>query len=125
MPILEAMACGKPVIVTGEGPAPEFCAADTGYLILAREIAVAEPPPPLGKFTSEWTWFEPDVNVLAQTMRHVFENREEAMQRGRAAAERVARTLSWDHVTKMYLERIGRLTQMEPSAVFAGEKVSV
>ena len=125
MPILEAMACGKPVIVTGEGPAPEFCAVDTGYLIPAREIAVTEPPPPLGKFSSEWTWFEPDVTVLAQTMRRVFEDREEAMRRGRGAAERVARTLSWDHVTKMYLDRIGRLTQMEPSAVFAGEKVSV
>ena len=125
MPILEAIACGKPVIVTGEGPAPEFCSADTGYLIPAREVAITEPPPPLGKFTSEWTWFEPDVKVLAETMRHVFENRDEAMQRGRSAAERVARTLTWDHVTKIYLERIARLTQMEPSAVFAGEKVSV
>src|SRR5204862_8049639 len=33
MPVLEAMACGLPVIVTGGGPTDEFCPEDAGWRI--------------------------------------------------------------------------------------------
>jgi glycosyltransferase involved in cell wall biosynthesis len=124
MPIAEAMGCGKPVIVTGEGAAKEFCPSDCGYLIPAREVAVPEPPPPLGKLTSEWTWFEPEVAILARTMRHVYEHREEALQRGQNAAAHIERTLTWDRVTSMYLDRIAQLTESRFAKVSAGEQLS-
>jgi len=111
MPIAEAMACGKPVIVTGEGPAPEFCPPDCGYLIPAREVAVPNPAPTLGELTGEWTWFEPDVTILARTMRHVYEHREEAKEHGQNAATTIRRMLSWDRVLPMYLQRVAELTR--------------
>ncbi len=124
MPIAEAMACGKPVIVTGEGPAPEFCPPDCGYLIPAREVAVPDPAPSLGELTGEWTWFEPDVTILARTMRHVYENREEATERGQNAAATIRRTLAWDRVLPTYLQRVAQLTRGESAEVFAGAHLS-
>jgi glycosyltransferase involved in cell wall biosynthesis len=110
MPLIEAMACGKPVVTTAAGPAPEFCSEECAYLLPATEIPVTEPPPPLGEFTGEWTWFEPDVNALAETLRSIYENRAEAAQKGQRAAELVLQTHSWARVTQLYLERVAQLT---------------
>lgn len=115
MPIAEALACGKPVIVTAGGPAPEFCAPDCGYFVPARESAVPEPPPPFGEFTGNWTWLEPDVKVLACVMRHIYEHPEEAAERGREAARAIRRRHTWNQVSSMYLQRIGQLTQSKPT----------
>jgi glycosyltransferase involved in cell wall biosynthesis len=106
MPVAEAMACGKPVIVTAAGPAPEFVPAELGYWVPARRVPVPEPPPPLGALAGEFTWFEPDVDALAARLREVFENRAEAARRGAACAEHIRRTLSWPRVRRLYLDRI-------------------
>jgi glycosyltransferase involved in cell wall biosynthesis len=115
MPMIEAMACGKPIIATGEGPAVEFCSPETGYLIPAREVPVPEAPPPVGKFSGEWTWFEPDVAALAHTMRYVYEHREEAAGRGQKAANKIRDTLTWERVLPMYVERVAHLVGSDAS----------
>jgi glycosyltransferase involved in cell wall biosynthesis len=106
MPVAEAMACGRPVIVTAAGPAPEFVPAELGYWVPARRALVPEPPPPLGALAGDFTWFEPDVDALAARMREVFENRAEAARRGAAAANHIRRTLAWQCVSRLYLERV-------------------
>lgn len=110
MPIMEAMACGKPVVTTAAGPALEFCRAEDSYFVRAKEVALADEPPPLGEMSREWTWFEPDLIELAETLRSVYENREEAAQRGQAAAEAVARKYCWPRITQDYLDRVMALT---------------
>jgi glycosyltransferase involved in cell wall biosynthesis len=109
MPVAEAMACGKPVIVTSAGPAPEFVPAELGYWVPARRVLVPEPPPPLGAFSGDFTWFEPDVDALAARLREVFENRAEAARRGAEGAEHVRRTLGWRRIGRLYLERVEAL----------------
>jgi glycosyltransferase involved in cell wall biosynthesis len=109
MPLIEAMACGKPVVTTGAGPALEFCSEQEGYLIPAQEVEVPEPAPPLGPLSSKWTWFEPSIASLAQTMRQVYEHRDEAANRGRKAAARIERGFTWKRILPIYLERIQRL----------------
>jgi glycosyltransferase involved in cell wall biosynthesis len=106
MPLIEAMACGKPVITTGAGPAMEFCTEQEGYLVAAREVEVPEPPPPLGSLSSQWTWFEPSAPALASTMRRVFEHRDEAAAKGRNAAASIESRFTWKRILPMYLERI-------------------
>ncbi|MBI1749437.1 MAG: glycosyltransferase [Acidobacteria bacterium] len=109
LPLAEAMACGKPVITTGRGPATEFCPPEHTYFIFAQEVVVPEDPPPLGEPAAEFTWFEPDAEELARTMRHVFEHREEARQRGAAAGEQIRASHNWARVRAQYLERIRHL----------------
>jgi glycosyltransferase involved in cell wall biosynthesis len=109
MPLAEAMACAKPVITTAEGPSKDFCLPEFSYLIPAREVAIPEAPPAFGPLSCEFTWYEPDVAELARTMRHAFENREEAARRGVAAAKKVRAELDWNAVTGKYRVRIDSL----------------
>jgi glycosyltransferase involved in cell wall biosynthesis len=109
MPLIEAMACGKPIITTGEGPAVEFCSADEGYPIPAEDVAIPEPPPPVGRLSGQWTWFEPNIAELAKTMRHVYEHREEAASKGRKAAAAIERGFTWKRILPMYLERVRQM----------------
>ena len=59
-----------------------------------------DPPPPFGEFTSERTWFEPDL-VEPAALRAIYENREEAARRGNIAAEPIAQNprLAPSHAT--------------------------
>jgi glycosyltransferase involved in cell wall biosynthesis len=116
MPLLEAMACGKPVVTTAAGPALDFCSAETAYLIPAEETLVPDPLPPFGELTSSWTWFEPDPSCLATALRSIYENQREAQQRGALAAESVAQKYTWTQVTRLYLDRISHLTGQQRSS---------
>lgn len=111
MPLLEAMACGKPVITSAEGPAKEFCAESNSYLVSAAADLVLDMPPPLGPIVGGFTWFEPNFLELVQTLRHVYENVQEAAAKGRVAARSV-RHLTWRHVTAQYAARIRKLCNL-------------
>jgi glycosyltransferase involved in cell wall biosynthesis len=74
--------------------------------VAAHEEEVPEEPPPLGPLTGKFTWFEPNFAELVRTLRHVYENRDEAAQRGRAASRYVCQEFSWARVTSLYAERI-------------------
>jgi glycosyltransferase involved in cell wall biosynthesis len=113
MPLLEAMACGKPVITTGEGPAREFCPEDCSYFIPAKQAAIPGGIPGFGELAGEPTWFEPDPKELAAAMRDVFENQAEAAIRGNRAGEVIRPAYNWKRVTEMYIERIASLTGQE------------
>jgi glycosyltransferase involved in cell wall biosynthesis len=123
MPLVEAMACGKPVITTALGPSQEFCSPETSYLVPAREVEVPDALPPLGELSTEWTWFEPDVAQLAQTMLYVYSHREEAAERGAAAAKAIRRTHAWPRISQMYLSRIRNLVGVSKLGESEGEEV--
>jgi len=113
MPALEAMACGKPVITTAEGPSQDFCSPATEYLVPAIECQVPEDPPAFGPLAGEFTWFEPDPVALAGALRRVYQDRQEAARRGAAAAARVRDRFAWSRIMRIYQERIRALTAAE------------
>jgi glycosyltransferase involved in cell wall biosynthesis len=113
MPLLEAMACGKPVIATREGPASEFCPPECSWLISAKTVPIPNGIGGLGELAAEPTWFEPDAEELARAMREVYENRREAMRRGARAGEQIRPAFHWHRITRMYLDRISEMMERE------------
>lgn len=109
LPIAEAMASGRPVIVTGYGPALDFCPEDIAYLIRSRERYFPEKR--VGDTeTVDFPWLaEPDRDVLAALMKHVVEHPNEAAARGRAGTAFIRAHFTWDDAAKVVMTRIGEL----------------
>jgi glycosyltransferase involved in cell wall biosynthesis/tetratricopeptide (TPR) repeat protein len=106
LPAAEAMACEKPVIVTGYGAALDYCDEDTAFLIPAQMVPFHEKR--VGDIeTVDFPHFaEPDHNALVSLLRTVRKEREEAQRRGRAARQRVLERLTWDHSARLVHQRL-------------------
>jgi hypothetical protein len=115
MPVLEAMACGLPVITTAGGPTDEFCPPPAGWRIdsTRAEISAAT----LGEFTPVSTpWMlEPDLDQLVELLQAAAADPGERAARGRAART-AAEALSWDAVAARYEQRIAALVSLTPQA---------
>jgi glycosyltransferase involved in cell wall biosynthesis len=109
MPLAEALACGKPVITTGLGPAREFCPEDASYFIRAEEAPMREPPVHMGPLTGRCNWFEPDVRHLAETMRYIYDHRDEVTRKAAVASQRIRETHNWKRVLGLCRDRIHAL----------------
>ncbi|MEA2688096.1 MAG: hypothetical protein QOD51_703 [Candidatus Eremiobacteraeota bacterium] len=108
LPMLEALACGLPVIATAGGAADAFLDDDVAYRI------PAERRPLTGvmrgeQLAGEGWWLEPDVDALAQTMRHVATHREEARAKALRGSERARRDWTWDRAGAIAAERLRKL----------------
>ncbi|MGH9366321.1 MAG: glycosyltransferase [Thermoanaerobaculia bacterium] len=108
MPLIEAMACGLPTIATDWGAHTEFVHEGISYPLRARGTipAVAKCP-----YYEGFSWADPDPEHLRFLLRHVYENREEALGRGAAAAREVAQKWTWAHSARKI---IARLDALEP-----------
>ncbi len=109
LPILEAMACGLPVIVTGRGAALDYCTEQTAYLVPAKEtlFPTGEWPPELPTVRPA-TWFEPDLAALRRLMRHAFEHRGEGRRKGALACAHVHGCYAWSRTVEEMVPRLER-----------------
>jgi hypothetical protein len=109
LPVLEAMSCGLPVVVTGGGATDDFVDDNVGYQIPStrREFGNREIS---GVKTVGNLWMlEPDAGALTQAMRRVVENPEEAWQKGKCARQVVVEHWDWRESARKALDRINSL----------------
>lgn len=86
MPIMEAMACGLPVIATYWSAQQAFLNDRNSYPLQASLIDAEAKCP----YYQGFKWADPDERHLEALLRHVYENRDEAAEKGRQAARDVA-----------------------------------
>ncbi|HEY3612972.1 MAG TPA: glycosyltransferase, partial [Gaiellales bacterium] len=110
LPVLEAMACGLPVVVTAGGPTDEFCPDDACWRIASERRLL--PGHAIGTLeTLERPWMlEPDRASLVAVLRELEAAPAERTRRG-AAARRTAEAYSWDAIADAYAARIGSLAR--------------
>ena len=108
LPVLEAMACGTPPIVTRGGATDDFTSEQMAYLIDAERVE-------LGKtyrgfeLVDEAFWLEPSLEAVKAAMRDVYENRNGAREKGRRASETAYKDWTWARGAERAAERIKAL----------------
>jgi len=101
--LADAMYLGKPVIATAYSGNMDFMTDRNSYLVDYDLVPIGEgsdPYPPTGE------WAEPDLEHAASLMRRVFEDQEEAGERGRRAAADIRRTHSPEAAGRVIARRL-------------------
>jgi glycosyltransferase involved in cell wall biosynthesis len=109
LPVLEAMSCGLPVIVTDGGATDDFVDDSVGYRIPARKQVFGNREISGMKTVGDLWMLEPDSQKLSEALAHVFRHREEAQEKGRLGRRRAEAEWTWKHSSQRALERINHL----------------
>jgi glycosyltransferase involved in cell wall biosynthesis len=103
LPILEAMACGLPVIATAWSAQTDFINSGVAYPLEIDGLVLAEAKCP---YYEGFNWAEPSYEHLRTLMRHVYENREEAKMKGAQASAEVLGKWTWRHSAEKIIRRL-------------------
>lgn len=112
MKILDALACGLPVIIPLFGGPTEFCTQDNVLPVAFRLV-------PMGdcldrrslRIGNEPLWAEPDREDLARQLRRAYERRDEVRALGERGRSAVLGRFSWEAAARRLLAVIERLEQ--------------
>jgi glycosyltransferase involved in cell wall biosynthesis len=108
LPMLEALACGMPVIATAGGAADAFLDETVAYRVPAQRRALTATGRSDVLVGPGW-WLEPDVAALAATMRHVAAHPDEARARAARGAQRARTEWTWERAAEIAAQRLRAL----------------
>ncbi|MBF0449478.1 MAG: tetratricopeptide repeat protein [Candidatus Magnetomorum sp.] len=108
LPIIEAMSCGLPVIVTGYSGLTEFATNENAYLV---DYTLEDITEPFGlqlesQSTNYGQWARPDMEHLKDLMQYVVAHPDKAKKRGLFASYEIHSKWTWQHAAKKALDAI-------------------
>jgi glycosyltransferase involved in cell wall biosynthesis len=109
LPVLEAMACELPCIVTGYSGVTEFAHEGNAFLIRVAEMCPVDDPRYYDVRHDWGDWARPDRDHLRSLMRLVFEDREEAARRAKRAREEAAAMWTWERAAEAAMRHVRSL----------------
>ncbi len=122
LPALEALACGRPVVVTAGGPTDEFASPECAWQVASRRIPLAATL--LGDLRPAGGGFllEPDVDALASALREAADPRTRAAKAARARAH--AERRSWPAAAAAAASRLETLAGRTPVRTLRSQRLS-
>ena len=96
LPIMEAMACGLPVITTNYSGQKEFVNGENAYLVKIKGLVDIEDPVFFDPRIHHGQWAEPDFEHFKYLMRYIYEHRDEAKKKGAFASSDMNQRWTWD-----------------------------
>lgn len=112
LPVLEAMACGRAVIVSGGGATDDFATDQFAYRIPTRRKTLGMEIGGMRLARPGW-WLEPDSEELASTMVHLFRNPAEGFEKGSAASAHVREFWTWDRSATIAASHLAELAEAQ------------
>ena len=110
LPILEAMACARPVVVTRGGAADDFVSEESGWFIDSTRRSIGTTVSKIPLVAEGWL-LEPDVNHLASLLQHAAANPEEGRAKGEAGARLARDKYDWSAVAAQVADRLKIVVQ--------------
>ncbi len=113
LPVLEALACGVPSVVTAGGPTDEFVSDACAWRVASERVRfAAEKLPGEYRPAADGFWLEPDPEALVTALRAAAGS--EARARRAAAAREHAERCSWERAAEAAATRLKELTGRRP-----------
>lgn len=122
LPTLEAMACGLPVVVTGEGAAEDFITDDFALRIDALKKNIGNVIDGM-ELTADAFILEPQLDSLIQILRSVYESPSALFSMGLIANSLARTKWNWDRSTIKLLSRVDYHYGIKSSSM-AGQKLN-